>query len=203
MHYTRGEIPRMSIIPILSIVHSHRIWQTLLLHGDSLLISTKRCRTQCIFLQEAKSSCTITANNRATNQKNNYQVSTEKPTAHITIPCTSLNHCDVTSIIFFHFKMLPITTQTSLSVALSWLLIILQAVTTTGTASESKNLFHERITLFSTLTQNQQLNSPFLLHVSIQIEADTLYLVHINPGNPYQECSTIIYPMSLSVMPEQ
>lgn len=108
-----------------------------------------------------------------------------------------LNHCHVTSIIFFHFKMLPITTQTSLITALCWQLVTLLAVTTTGTASESKNHFHERIMLFSTLTQNQGLNSPFLFHVSIQIEADTLYLVHINPGNRDQEFSTIIFPMSL------
>lgn len=101
------------------------------------------------------------------------------------------------SVIFFNFKMLPITTQTSLIICLCWQVVILLAVTTTGAASESKNLFHERIMLFSTLTQNQRLNSPFHFHVSIQIEADTLYLVHINPGNQDQEFSTIIYPMPL------
>lgn len=52
--------------------------------------------------------------------------------------------------------------------------------------------------LFCTLTQHQPLNSPFHFHVYTQIEADTLYLVHINPGNQDQEFSTIIYPMSLS-----
>lgn len=93
--------------------------------------------------------------------------------------------------------MLPITTQTILIIALCWQLVTLLAFTTTGTASESKNLFRERITLFSTLTQNQGLNSPFHFNVGIQIKADTLDLVHINPGNSDQEFSTIIYPMSL------
>lgn len=71
-------------------------------------------------------------------------------------------------------------------------------VTATGTSSESKKPFHERIMLFCALTQHQRLNSPFHLHVNTQIEADTLYLVRINPGNQDQEFSTITYPMSLS-----
>lgn len=45
---------------------------------------------------------------------------------------------------------------------------------------------------FCTLIQHHGLNSPFHCHENTQIEADTLYLAPINPGNQDQEPSAII-----------
>lgn len=50
---------------------------------------------------------------------------------------------------------------------------------------------------FSCCSERPETEFPFDFHVNTQIEADTLYLVCINPGNQDQEFSTIIYPMSL------
>lgn len=56
-------------------------------------------------------------------------------------------------------------------------------VASNRTPCEGRTASHERTLLCCALTQYQKLNSPFHFHVNTQIEADTLYLVRINPGN--------------------